>query len=1013
MSEPLIDLDLFVKGGYNEINLMESQPVRVRRALALSHLAKSTFHPIPLQDTLRGEKSLRPKDYQLLPLDSFLTPWLSSLELGKGNTIHHSRKTLIVGDEGGMGKTYAAVLVAHRYLSANQSGTVVVLCPPLLAKQWSDEFARLGYRARICSAHKLVSGELEIGGVMIISKFSPMRNPLKSETSITVLKDRVELCILDEGHQGMIAGGADDNAQMRKGIRDVLLSSKRRLIATATPIRNDEEDLRALLTACLKDGDKDYSLINDFKFSPEWFNNLRTNWFPNLEKLYNGVLESKDIASIAELSAVMIPFIGVNQKEILKKALKEQLAEINGDEIKRTRLARDLHPLGKYFSISVRDDLGAENVKINYRKQISQTYCYEQSEKFKQIRTEVEAFGTHSWESCFSSCPMNAINSRYQKTFPDLIENSGLTKGSLETLWLKDPRLNEILKISKDLKDQSYLDEKVGIVVFCEWSGTVDRIEEWAKDIEESNSNVFNVFKLRGLDGTPDNQYMNQDDDSKQQRKHRIEQSKILENLHQTSSYNYDDSFAINLLICGPGVTVGHNMQWANRVIHWDLNFNSVENIAQKTWRLDRLIKGGGDNHEKISTDFKVHYFVQKDNSEKIADSNKKHQNNRLFLGDRRYTDYGGDKYPVLIPECGSKEKRSDTWNPSSKSIDYSDFEMQRFWKLVKGEENNVPGIAEVLGLHFLSETTGIELDLEDTDNMQPDHDNGFGVSERTFHDLITLAGVTERGSLQFLKGGYLRAKNAMSRFGASSNSSSLVLNLNPDGKLITRFATFLRDQSRSAEDITSSYAFTISADGSNNHEQFPDFNEDLNIGVHLGLIELKEDHRIWSLFKKLHGVNCPSGLIRRIDDGNWEHVMVSELNSPENKYSPILKHVLQLSNKNVYAQNIPNIQCAKDKSEFKKINSIKSIIDPLNINNFDDDDKWLAAITRLGEDLGTLLTFKTTYSENTMAQFLPVIRISKDFSQRTNCPVCQNTITGCDNDGNCSWKHDKHIGWN
>ena len=1007
MPTPIIDVGLFSSGKYNAID--PSSEIKIRRALALSHLAKSTFHPIPLQDTLRGVDKLKPKAYQLLPLDSFLTPWLSSLKLPKENILQHKRETLIVGDEGGMGKTYASVLVAHRYLSENQSGTVVVLCPPLLGKQWQDEFARLGYRARFRSAHHLISGELQTGGVMIVSKFSPMRNPLISEDSKKTLRKKVELCILDEGHEGMIAGGSDENALMRNGIREVMLNCKRRLIATATPIRNNQNDLKALITSCLDEDEPDFERINSFDFSPEWYGHLRGKWLPLLEKLYDGSLDSDGIKTITELAIKMIPFLDDGQKILLQEELEIQLADISKDKIKRIRLARDLHPLGKYFSISVRDDLGKEEVEVQYRKQTSQTFRYEQPEGFKKTKKIVNGFGKSSWSSCFNSCPLNSVNSRYLRTFPSLIENSGITKETLQNLWLNDPRLEEILVIKKSLEQNSCLNEKVGIVVFCEWSGTVDCLEQWA------DSQVgFNAYKLRGIDVSDGVQYANQNDNSDEQKRHRSEQFNILSKLHNESQYAYGEP--INILICGPGVTVGHNMQWANRAIHWDINFGSVENIAQKTWRLDRLVKGGvntGGNTENISTEFEVNYFVSKDDAGKIAEANKKHQLNRLFLGDRRYTDYENQEYPILIPECGKKFETNETWNSSPKLIDFSDFEMQRFWEIVEGKGNNVPGISEALGLHFLSIVTGISLDLSNCDEIKADHEDGIGVTDSTFHDLITLADITERGSLQFLRGGYLESKNSMSRFGPASELPSLVLNLNPDGKLITRFAKYLRDYSQKSDELMSTYAFVITKDKINNIDQIPDFDKDLRIGVDLRIIELKENSGFWPLLKKFYGTNCPSGLIIRLDDEDWAPVTVSKLNMPGNKYSALIEHVLENIGLN-YSSEIPNIQYQSDKGNFDKITYFESLLDPLDRSNFDNDDnKWLSAITRISGDLNKMLEFKTQYKEKAQNHFLPLIQISKTTYSRKQCPECESNVKDCDLGESCDWSLGNGIGWN
>ena len=79
MHPTLINLDSIVRA-QQPIN-ENLNPIYFRRAKALSHFSKSIFHPIPLVDSLRGKGTLVPKDYQLLPLEAFNTPWLSSLSI--------------------------------------------------------------------------------------------------------------------------------------------------------------------------------------------------------------------------------------------------------------------------------------------------------------------------------------------------------------------------------------------------------------------------------------------------------------------------------------------------------------------------------------------------------------------------------------------------------------------------------------------------------------------------------------------------------------------------------------------------------------------------------------------------------------------------------------------------------------------------------------------------------------------------------------------------------------------
>ena len=60
-------------------------------------------------------------------------------------------------------------------------------------------------------------------------------------------------------------------------------------------------------------------------------------------------------------------------------------------------------------------------------------------------------------------------------------------------------------------------------------------------------------------------------------------------------------------MICGPNASVGLNMQWANRVVHWDMEYKSIEMVSQKTWRLDRR---WDSSRNDVMKEFKVTYLV-------------------------------------------------------------------------------------------------------------------------------------------------------------------------------------------------------------------------------------------------------------------------------------------------------------------------------------------------------------------------------------------------------------------
>ena len=140
-----------------------------------------------------------------------------------------------------------------------------------------------------------------------------------------------------------------------------------------------------------------------------------------------------------------------------------------------------------------------------------------------------------------------------------------------------------------------------------------------------------------------------------------------------------------------------------------------IQNIAQKTWRLDRIF----DKDSQVSKEYHVHYFVNRKDVAKIADANKSHQKNRLFLGDRRYHDYSSSEYPILIPEPGEKFVRGDSWSNNPKEVAFFDLEMEQFWKFIEGGKKTISGTSEVLGLQFLCEVTGININLENQDEIE------------------------------------------------------------------------------------------------------------------------------------------------------------------------------------------------------------------------------------------------------------------------------------------------------
>ena len=190
---------------------------------------------------------------------------------------------------------------------------------------------------------------------------------------------------------------------------------------------------------------------------------------------------------------------------------------------------------------------------------------------------------------------------------------------------------------------------------------------------------------------------------------------------------------------------------------------------------------------------------------------------------------------------------------------------------------------------------------------------------------------------------------------------------------------------------------------------KFTSFDNILRFGVHLGLIELREDVERWNLFKKFHGAKCPSGLIIRKDADDWRHVTISELNSMnQNEFEEIVKIISEFTKFDRSAEIIPEYDIVEDYNKYEKLRSLNPLLNPLNKENFDGDNEWLSAMTRIGGNITKMMENQTEPGNN---QFLPIAVVSKSGVARVSCPAC-NAGIDCSSD-ECSWKINGTIGWN
>ena len=89
---------------------------------------------------------MMPSDEQFKPLNALSHPWLAPLIAPEDDSESFKRSTLLIADEGGMGKTYSCSIALNwlREKHAGHGGSVLVICPPTLIPNWVGMLKKFG-----------------------------------------------------------------------------------------------------------------------------------------------------------------------------------------------------------------------------------------------------------------------------------------------------------------------------------------------------------------------------------------------------------------------------------------------------------------------------------------------------------------------------------------------------------------------------------------------------------------------------------------------------------------------------------------------------------------------------------------------------------------------------------------------------------------------------------------------------------------------------------------------------
>ena len=161
-------------------------------------------------------------------------------------------KGVLVADEVGLGKTISAMISIRELHARGENGGILIACPGSLRSKWKNELAhRVDLEARTpstCAAFLEEIKALQNGSnnVVIVSHGVLRR----AETLDAMVGQRMNLLmtIVDEAHHVR-----NPKSRLHDAIQMMFLSSRWKMLLTATPVNLDNEDLFVLLSLIAPD----------------------------------------------------------------------------------------------------------------------------------------------------------------------------------------------------------------------------------------------------------------------------------------------------------------------------------------------------------------------------------------------------------------------------------------------------------------------------------------------------------------------------------------------------------------------------------------------------------------------------------------------------------------------------------------------------------------------------------------------------------------------------------------
>jgi hypothetical protein len=753
-------LDLISLGLRGSANTDLNDTFGLRQTVTRLALGQALFHPTP-RIPVRGNTAMFPSPEQLKPMNALSMPWLWSLTNAVQDFEQITRSTLFVADEGGMGKTYSCA-IALNWLKKEQPGNILVVCPPTLRYTWMLCIEKFGYKPNLLSAMDYREGKLS-EGFNIISSFSVAKAPLYEQVQEKYRRNLTAV-LLDEAHNGMPA----DNVHAQS-FNSLISTAKVRIMVSATPMRRDITDLFSLLNAtCEHTEDAEIAAIMQDKFTNNE-NLILTQWIPILNRLKSGEQNDQDIIFLQANWSKVLPLAGEEMErfEPYLDNLSSVIPDLAVNE--RVLLAQDLHPLGRFLSCTLRDDLGEDICNTLYRTMSSQTIPFTLSDNYKNNINEIGGLIIEGKANAkiLKSCILN-VEKPYYSSFDD-IELTDELREQCSQAWRRDFRiekLSDLIHKEYKLKVDPDNHRAHAVIIFCEWKGTIESLKSIL-------SELFDDLEINVEIHTPTLNEDEEDDDRYNSNARRI--SNKLYDIGKDARY----SSSLQVVICGKAVAEGHSLNWATHIVHWDMPTRQSEVIAQRNWRLDRRISNEWQR-QNYSNQFRITYLID-DESDGREFLNKHYSRNRRFLGHRGHIESPAENH--LIPMTNNEWVSRD-WSPvPQECMGTNSFQVRRLFDYLEGNLADHDGLASAFMNRVLLELLSVHPHgMESIYNHGIEFTGHMGFDSQVYNILLRLASVEERMELAKLTP-QIKLSKLISRWGLPGGEGVL-FSIEPTGRL-------------------------------------------------------------------------------------------------------------------------------------------------------------------------------------------------------------------------------------